>query len=46
MTSESQNPPSNLKKIDSIAELKNFFLKRKRKVPKIIPTLIIFSVTL
>ncbi len=34
MTSESQNPPSNLKKIDSIAELKNFFLKKKKKSSK------------
>ena len=34
MTSESQNPPSNLKKIDSITELKNFFLKKKKKSSK------------
>ena len=34
MTTESQNPPSNLKKIDSIAELKNFFLKKKKKSSK------------
>ena len=34
MTSESQNPPSNIKKIDSIVELKNFFLKKKKKSSK------------
>ena len=45
MTTEPQNPPAILKKVDTIEKLEAF-LKKKRKVQKIIQTMIYFLDTL